>query len=210
MLGFAKYLEGEKLGTTRAAPVNLAVASRHAHETASAHFAVLNSRHLSPCRRKRSALLTLSYSFAATGAWYHKKLAPELTTGLQEDTGEAEQFAEGNTPWTTNGPKLRIEKAGDRREKCPVHGGSQPIMCSIQLRSKVSASCASYYGTMARWSVAIRQQDHGEDASAAESPDSIPLGCVQGPYTEGGRIRCGQRLKLESDLPYEILRGRAP
>ena len=91
-----KFLIGESYGTIRSAGLSQELQSRHGIELNGIVLvsALLTYQTLSPGPQNDIAFVSYLPTYTAT-AWYHKKLAPELSPDLKKAVDEARAFATG-------------------------------------------------------------------------------------------------------------------
>lgn len=209
-----KFLAGESYGTTRAAGLSGYLQDRHGMYinglmliSAVLDFSTIRDYHANDM----SPLLRFP-TFAAT-SWYHKKADPKYTN-LSTFLAEVEAF-------TLNEYALALLK-GDLMSTTERHaiidklhaytGLSKSYIDQTNLRFTVGRYnkelLRSDRQTVGRLDSRFKGYDYDEAGETYEFDPSYN-GVIYGPFTAVLNDHIRTNLKFESDLPYEILTGRA-
>lgn len=209
-----KFLAGESYGTTRAAGLVDWLQDRHGMYFSGVVLisAVLDfgTGEFQPGNDAPYALFLPTY--AAT-AWYHHKLAPELEAAPVETVvEEARRFARGDY-WMalSRGNRLAAAEREAVAEKLArLTGLSKQYCLDSDLRIAdyrfPKELLRSERATTGRLDTRFR----GRDLDAAgESTEFDPsYAAIQGPFSSMLNDYLKRELKVEQDLPYEVLTGR--
>ncbi len=209
-----KFLAGESYGTTRsAAMVN------HLQERYGMYFngVVLISSILNFQTARFSEGNDLPYplflpTYTAT-AWYHKKLAADLQGDLKKALAESEEFALGEyTLALAQGSDLAPERKKTVAVKLArLTGLSAEYIESVNLRPIIHPFTKELLRSERRTVGRLDSRFKGLDyQSAGEEPEFDPShAAITGPFSGVMNDYVRKDLGYESDLPYEILTGRA-
>ena len=209
-----KYLAGESYGTTRAAGLSNHLISRYGMFL---NGVVLISQITNFQTARFEVGNDLPYmlflpTYSAT-AWYHKKLNAQFDH-LENLMDEVRKFAYGEyNNALTLGDKL---SAGDKNliaEKLSIYTGlSKQFILGTNLRINIQQFCKelrrSESLTVGRLDSRFTGHDYND---AGERPEFDPSydATIYGPYTVALYDHLKKNLKVDIDIPYEILTGRA-
>lgn len=208
-----KFVAGESYGTTRAA--NLASYLQNQEGLSLTGIllvsAVLNFQTISFADGNDLPYPLFLPTYTAT-AWYHKKLAPELQGDLHKTLAEAQHFAEGeyNTALMKGSRLSAAERASVQRKLARYAGLSEDFVRRHDLRVPIFNFTKELLRDQNRTVGRYDSRLVGLDIDvASDRMDYDPsYAAVQGTFTAAmnGYLRAG--LKVERDIPYEILTGK--
>lgn len=212
--GSPKFLAGESYGTTRAAGLSGYLQDRHGMYinglmliSAVLDFSTIRDYHANDL----SPLLRLP-TFAAT-SWYHKK-ADSKYTDLKAFLEEVETFALNDYALALlKGDLLTAKERNAVIDKLHAYTGlSKSYIDQTNLRFTVGRYnkelLRSEKQTVGRLDSRFKGYDYDEAGERYEFDPSYN-GVIYGPFTAVLNDHIRSHLKFESDLPYEILTGRA-
>jgi carboxypeptidase C (cathepsin A) len=208
-----KFLAGESYGTTRAAGLATVLQDRHGMYL---NGVVLVSSILNFLTARFDTgndlppVLFLP-TYTAT-AWYHGKLAPELSGDLTRTLALVEEFAlREYAPALMLGDRLGAEtRAHVVRELARFTGLSPEYVARTNLRIDIQRFVKELRRDERTTVGRLDSRFVGADADAAgESNEYDPsYSAIQGPYTALLNAYVRGELGYSSDVPYEILTGR--
>jgi len=209
-----KYLAGESYGTTRAAGLSSHLLSRYGMFL---NGIVLISQITNFQTARFEIGNDLPYmlflpTYAAT-AWHHKKLNAQFSN-LENLMDEVRKFAFGEyNNALTLGDKLSASDKNLIAEKLSIYTGlSKQYIMGTNLRINIQQFCKelrrSESLTVGRLDSRFTGQDYND---AGERPEFDPSydATIYGPYTVALYDHLKKNLKVDIDMPYEILTGRA-
>ena len=209
-----KYLAGESYGTTRAAGLSSHLLSRYGMFL---NGIVLISQITNFQTARFEIGNDLPYmlflpTYAAT-AWHHKKLNAQFSN-LENLMDEVRKFAFGEyNNALTLGDKLSASDKNLIAEKLSIYTGlSKQYIIGTNLRINIQQFCKelrrSESLTVGRLDSRFTGQDYND---AGERPEFDPSydATIYGPYTVALYDHLKKNLKVDIDMPYEILTGRA-
>lgn len=208
-----KYLAGESYGTTRAAALSNHLEERHGMYL---NGIVLVSAILNFQTAEFDVGNDLPYplilpTYTAT-AFYHKRLAPELSKDLAATLREAEAFASGEyTLALGKGSELADAERAKVAERLARYTGlSKQYVDASNLRVEQGRFCKELLRDKRRTVGRLDSRFQGLDRDAAgSSPEYDPSYAeIQGPFTAALNQYLRGELGYQSDLVYEILTGR--
>jgi carboxypeptidase C (cathepsin A) len=211
--GSPKFLAGESYGTTRAAGL---AGYLQQHDGLNLSGVLLISAVLNFQTIRFDDGNDLTYplflpTYTAT-AWYHKKLAPELQADLHKTLEEAQRFAEGEyNAALMKGSKLSAaERASVARQLARYTGLSEDYVTRHNLRVEifrfVKELLRDQHKTVGRYDSRLVGLDVDP---AGDRMDYDPsYAAVQGAFTAAMNRYLRGDLKVERDIPYEILTGK--
>jgi carboxypeptidase C (cathepsin A) len=148
-------------------------------------------------------------SFTAT-AWYHKRLAPELQTDLQQTLREAEQFAATDyTLALMKGSAISPEERQQTiRQLSRYLGLSERFLHDHDMRVNTEQFCKELLRDQSLTVGRLDSRFTGQEKdNAADYPERDPsYSAILGPYTGAFYDYVRGELKFEKDLPYEIIK----
>jgi len=208
-----KYLAGESYGTTRAAGLSNHLISRYGMFL---NGVVLISQITNFQTARFEIGNDLPYmlflpTYAAT-AWYHKKLNAQFSN-LENLMDEVRKFAFGEyNNALTLGDKLSTSDKNLIAEKLSIYTGlSKQYIMGTNLRINIQQFCKelrrSESLTVGRLDSRFTGHDYND---AGERPEFDPSydATIYGPYTVALYDHLKKNLKVDIDIPYEILTGR--
>jgi carboxypeptidase C (cathepsin A) len=208
-----KYLAGESYGTTRAAGLSNHLISRYGMFL---NGVVLISQITNFQTARFEIGNDLPYmlflpTYAAT-AWYHKKLNAQFIN-LENLMDEVRKFAFGEyNNALTLGDKLSTSDKNLIAEKLSIYTGlSKQYIMGTNLRINIQQFCKelrrSESLTVGRLDSRFTGHDYND---AGERPEFDPSydATIYGPYTVALYDHLKKNLKVDIDIPYEILTGR--
>ena len=211
--GSPKFLAGESYGTTRAAGL-----SQYLLETYGIYLngitlisSILNFGTVEFDRGNDLPFITFLPSYTAV-AWYHKKLSADLQADRSKAIAEAKHFAE--TEYTLalmQGDNLEAaDRAHISQEVARLTGLTADYVERTNLRIDMGRFAKELlraeHLTVGRYDGRIQGRDYD---SAGEFPEYDPsYSVVYGPVAAVFNNYIRTELKVESDLPYEILTGK--
>jgi carboxypeptidase C (cathepsin A) len=205
-----KFVAGESYGTTRAAGLADYLQDRFGMEL---NGVVLISSVLNFQNQELDVGNDIGYvihlpSYAAT-AWYHKKLAPELSGDLRALLDEVERFARGEyASALLEGDRLPPARRREIAERVARYTGLTPEYVErTNLRIDIFRFTKELLRTEGKTVGRIDSRFTGRDLDAAgESFEFDPsLTSVDGPYVAAFNDFLRRELKFEIDLVYERL-----
>jgi len=209
-----KYLAGESYGTTRAAGLSNHLISRYGMFL---NGVVLISQITNFQTARFEIGNDLPYmlflpTYAAT-AWYHKKLNAQFGN-LENLMDEVRKFAFGEyNNALTLGDKMSASDKNLIAEKLSIYTGlSKQYILGTNLRINIQQFCKelrrSESLTVGRLDSRFTGHDYND---AGERPEFDPSydATIYGPYTVALYDHLKKNLKVDIDMPYEILTGRA-
>lgn len=209
-----KFLAGESYGTTRAAGLSGYLQDRHGLYingvmliSAVLDFSTIRDYHANDL----SPLLRFP-TFAAT-SWYHKKADPKYTD-LKAFLEEVEEFTLNDYALALlKGDLMTAKERGAIIDKLHAYTGlSKSYLDQTNLRLTVGRYnkelLRSQKETVGRLDSRFKGYDYDEAGERYEFDPSYN-GVIYGPFTAVLNDHLRTNLKFESDLPYEILTGRA-
>jgi carboxypeptidase C (cathepsin A) len=208
-----KFLAGESYGTTRAAGLVGHLQERHGMYM---NGIVLVSAILNFQTARFDVGNDLPYVLflptCAATAWYHKKLAPELSGDLGKLLAEVERFAiDEYLPALAKGDALPVSDREVLVAKLARYTGlSQDYVERCNLRVEQGRFCKELLRDERRTVGRLDSRFQGIDRDAAgERSEFDPsMSAILGPYTATLNDYVRRTLRYENDLPYEILTGR--
>jgi len=208
-----KYLAGESYGTTRAAGLSNHLISRYGMFL---NGVVLISQITNFQTARFEIGNDLPYmlflpTYSAT-AWYHKKLNAQFGN-LENLMDEVRKFAFGEyNNALTLGDKLSTSDKNLIAEKLSIYTGlSKQYIMGTNLRINIQQFCKelrrSESLTVGRLDSRFTGHDYND---AGERPEFDPSydATIYGPYTVALYDHLKKNLKVDIDIPYEILTGR--
>lgn len=209
-----KYLAGESYGTTRAAGLSHHLISRYGMFL---NGIVLISQITNFQTARFEIGNDLPYmlflpTYSAT-AWYHKKLNPSFDN-LEQLMADVRKFAYDDYNYAlTLGDKLSVSEKNIIAEKLSVYTGlSKQYILSTNLRINIQQFCKELLRSQGKTNGRLDSRFTGNDYNdAGERPEFDPSydATIYGPYTVAIYDHLKRNLKVNIDLPYEILTGRA-
>jgi carboxypeptidase C (cathepsin A) len=208
-----KFLAGESYGTTRAAGLASYLQDHDGLNLTGVLLisAVLNFQTIRFAEGNDLPYPLFLPTYTAT-AWYHKKLAPELQADLHKTLAEARHFAEGeyNAALMKGSRLSAAERAAVQRKLARYTGLSEDFVGRHDLRVQIfhftKELLRDQHRTVGRYDSRLVGLDVDP---ASDRMDYDPsYAAVQGTFTAAmnGYLRAG--LKVERDIPYEILTGK--
>ena len=209
-----KFLAGESYGTTRSAAL-----VHHLQERYGMYFngVVLISSILSFQTARFQMGNDLPYplflpTYTAT-AWYHRRLPADLQGDLRKALDEAETFALGEyTLALAQGNDLAPERRREIAGKVARLTGLTPEYVErVNLRPVIHPFTKELLRAERKTVGRLDSRFQGIDRTAAgEEPDFDPsYAAILGPFSGVLNDYVATDLEFKSDLPYEILTGRA-
>ncbi len=209
-----KFLAGESYGTTRSAAL-----VHHLQERYGMYFngVVLISSILNFQTARFQVGNDLPYplflpTYTAT-AWYHKRLPADLQSDLRKALAEAESFALGEyTLALAQGNDLAPERRRDIAQKVARLTGLSPEYVErVNLRPVIHAFTKELLRAERKTVGRLDSRFQGIDLAAeGEEPEFDPsYAAILGPFSGVLNNYVAVDLGFKSDLPYEILTGRA-
>jgi len=209
-----KYLAGESYGTTRAAGLSHHLMTRYGMFL---NGLVLISQITNFQTARFEIGNDLPYSlflptYSAT-AWYHKKLNPTFDN-LEKLMDEVRKFALDDYNYAlTLGDKLSANDKNTIAEKLSIYTGlSKDYILATNLRINIQQFCKELLRADGKTSGRLDSRFTGYDYnSAGERTEFDPSydATIYGPYTVAVYEHLKRNLKVNIDIPYEILTGRA-
>lgn len=208
-----KYLAGESYGTTRACGLAGHLQDRYGLYL---NGLVLISQITNFQTARFQIGNDLPYplflpTYAAT-AWYHKQLSPEFVD-LQTLLREVEEFALGDyTLALTKGQRLTEKEERDIAQRLAKYTGlSEDYILQANLRPVIHQFVKELRRdegfTVGRLDSRFTATDYDGVGERYEFDPSYSK-AIYGPYTMAVNDHLSRTLKVDSDLPYEILTGR--
>jgi carboxypeptidase C (cathepsin A) len=208
-----KFLAGESYGTTRAAGL---AGYLQDHDGMNLNGILLLSAVLNFQTLRFDEGNDLPYplflpTYTAT-AWYHKQLSSELQADRRKTLDEVEKFAQGEyTVGLMKGDKLPPEeRAALVRKLARYTGLSEEYVDRSNLRIEISRFTKELLRKQRRTVGRYDSRFVGRDLDAVgDRPGYDPsYAAVQGAYTATINQYLRSELKVDKDIPYEILTGR--
>jgi carboxypeptidase C (cathepsin A) len=209
-----KFLAGESYGTTRAAGLVDWLQDRHGmyFDGVLLVSAILNFQTGDFHLGNDLPYVTFLPTYAAT-AWYHRRLAPELQAKpVAEVVEEARRFAEGEYQLALfRGAALGAEERNAIASKLARLTG---LSTDYLVRSNLRIGDGRFFKELQRDRRVVtgrldsRFAGKDLDAAGEEGEFDPSYAAIQGPYTAALNDYLRRDLKVEVDLPYEILTGR--
>ncbi len=209
-----KYLAGESYGTTRAAGLSHYLISRYGMFL---NGIVLISQITNFQTARFEIGNDLPYmlflpTYAAT-AWYHKKLNPSFDN-LEKLMADVRKFAYDDYNFAlTLGDKLSETEKNIIAEKLSVYTGlSKQYILNTNLRINIQQFCKELLRSQGMTNGRLDSRFTGNDYNdAGDRPEFDPSydATIYGPYTVALYDHLKRNLKVNIDIPYEILTGRA-
>jgi carboxypeptidase C (cathepsin A) len=208
-----KYLIGESYGTTRAAGLSGYLQNRHGMYLNGVMLisSILDfqSARFTPGNDLPYILFLPTY---AAAAWYHRRLAGDLQSGLARTLAQVEAFAQGEYAHALfQGASLPAPEREAIVEKLARYTGLSPdYIEQTNLRINIHRFVKELLRDERRTVGRLDSRFTGIDRdSAGEKPEFDPsYALIQGPFTAALNDYVRTELGYESDLPYEILTDR--
>ncbi len=208
-----KFLAGESYGTTRAAGL-----SRYLLTTYGMYLngitlisSILNFGTAEFDRGNDLPFITFLPTYTAV-AWYHKKLSPELQADREKAVTDARHFAQNDYALALmQGDKLPVqERTRIAQQLAHLTGLSPEYVERTNLRIDIERFAKELLRserlTVGRYDGRITGHDYD---AAGETPEYDPsYSVVYGPVSGAFNDYIRTELKVENDLPYEILTGK--
>lgn len=209
-----KYLAGESYGTTRAAGLSEYLMTRYGMFL-NGIVLISSITNFQTARFEKGNDLPFMLflpTYSAT-AWYHKQLNPQFTD-INSLLEEVKTFAYGQyNNALTLGDKLSSEDKNIVAEKLSIYTGlSKDYILGANLRINIQKFTKellrSQSTTVGRLDSRFKGSDYDDTGERSEFDPSYDA-TIYGPYTVTLYDHIKKNLKVNLDIPYEILTGRA-
>lgn len=208
-----KYLAGESYGTTRAAGLSAHLISRYGmFLNGISLISQITNFQTARFEKGNDLPYILFLPTYASTAWYHKKLNPKYNN-LESLLKEVRDFAYGDYNLAlTKGDKITEQEKNTIAEKLAAYTGlSKDYILRTRLRIDIHRFTKELrrdegitVGRLDSRFTALDYDDAGERYEFDPSYDAT----IYGPYTAALYDHLKKNLKVDIDMPYEILTGR--